>query len=458
MNTTNIEDSLSQAWGEDIASEGSLIGLRDTGRDLLTIKRILEWHALDIKSVDAAFSEAIRNFSTHLYWRCDGHAWKAVRFFLANKTYDAFCSVFISGSKIAIRLYEANYASYTVSSVSDSSYSVESELPLISSFAEKSKTNSQSVGSEKLIRLWNGRIYDSLEMIAKVRQLSNLNIIHADRLVVLEKAPLLNALDAMGDHATLVFEPEHPETFDARISPSSHYAQTINYPSRRWNVFSSEVENLARSIARTCSPSYGKFDAPAIFVSIDLEKRVFENQKTALKGALQGISAEIGKICVVINGMTGPDGGAGDGFMADVRKVEEEIVAAIIPIEATVDIINMFGWSLREKICATSGCDFFIAPKGNASLIPMMLGKPGVYYSSKTSMNTPGIFNRLSGDHVEVPGSFIEEIEDDLAIRKVAFGLDDGTRVSYRISESDFIKFVVEHFRQTALKDLGSEK
>jgi hypothetical protein len=426
-------------FSTDWIAECSLIGLMDHDRNLAAARRA-------IKSIfnNALASNCIGDIEAlvkHIpcaIWRVDGTQWMGIRF-LSVGTDGNYCVVTADRFKGKASIFKATESGLILVASSDleqptsGDYSVALTLHnfVYSSGIEK-------IGVHKSARLWNGRIYDSMEMMAKIRQLLDTNVISIDSVVDLETRPLLSPTDALGKYSNLVAYPPEKLDWEAKICPTHAYVRTLFYPHQHWSCFIPEMKATARNIVaskKACLEMEFK-----MFISFDLEKRKFQNQVEILALAIDSAKIDGLNICIYINGMTGPDGGADSPFYEDIRQEEIDLISDITERCGSFKYIHMFGWSLRRKLMHVSQCSLFIAPSGNASLIPMLLDIPGVFYASPAALKQLGVFSHFSDRSALIGEEHVRSLPKDLAMRKVSFGWDDGTRISYVMEPRGFLK------------------
>ncbi len=124
-----------------------------------------------------------------------------------------------------------------------------------------------------------------------------------------------------------------------------------------------------------------------IWVNLELEKRIWAEQETALPEIINKLCGQIlrknEKVGIVFNGMTGY---AGKDVAANLDKIiqkERKIANKMVKlIQHPVHLHTACGSTLAEKIALGSLCDFVIAPLGSASMVPsLLLDKPGIVYA-----------------------------------------------------------------------------
>jgi len=432
VNTTNIDAEAFLKSGE-LAALLTLIGIGSVEQSkqaehhiFSILKRNREQDKIELQ----CSREVINHFSPAFFWRRDPHEWRSLRALFADESGNVVCLRHQGGVTFVNHYKEDDLKHKSFSETQMENEDIACAKSLSQSIAQR---KIQGIKQRCAARLWNGRIFDSLEAISKIRQLSKGGISKFDDLVLLEKTPLLPANKAVADLELNVCDQTAGEDIDRFPSPFVHYTKSIAYPSKDYMAYIAEMKEMAHAIAREngrASPS--RPHGTSIFISYDLEKRVFKNQESEFRETLSYLSKRFGDVTLIVNGLTSGVGGPRE-FAHDIHRTEIEITKKVVEGLDRVTVLDMFGYTIEEKLRVVQWCDFYLAPKGNASLIPMLVDVPGIYYGSSTFMEGMRIFDFISKASERIDMSYIIEEDTDLAMRKVDFGNSDGTRVSYSL-------------------------
>lgn len=190
-------------------------------------------------------------------------------------------------------------------------------------------------------------------------------------------------------------------------------------------------------------------DADALYVSFELEKHQWLEQTQALATFLNRTHRQrIGFNRLLVNGMTSPWDGRPADFFETIEDVERGMITRLTNrLEFPLEVEWMFGRTFAEKLEATRGARFAVAPIGSASLIPNALGVPGVSYSNKDRIrwikwldhpNMKRIPPEILADRDDIPG--YGRMRDDRPV----------PRVSYSMHVGEFLRFANRHYRATS--------
>lgn len=175
----------------------------------------------------------------------------------------------------------------------------------------------------------------------------------------------------------------------------------------------------------------------SILISWELEKRVFVRQNEFLDYILSSSRNNFSSVNLFVNGMTGGvDGGA---INSQIDEAEAALTEKLVRKHAHVaEVVYMGGKSMQDKAALCASVDMFAAPLGTASIIPMMLGIPGIAYCS------PRFFSGYSwmkeGNTILIPSEKTWAVEGNPIDRPDWAAVDD-TGESYDI-DMDYLKSI----------------
>ena len=190
-------------------------------------------------------------------------------------------------------------------------------------------------------------------------------------------------------------------------------------------------------------------DADALFVSFELEKQQWLEQVPGIAGVLnRAHKTGTGFRRLLVNGMTAPWDGRPAGFFPPIEAAEREMIGRLEErLVAPVEVVWMFGWTFAEKLAATRGARFAVAPIGSASLMPNVMGVPGVAYSNRDRI---GWIRWLDNERMRrVPATMLNDREEVEGLGRLRANRAT-PRVSYSIRPADFVPFAMRHYRATA--------
>ncbi len=116
-----------------------------------------------------------------------------------------------------------------------------------------------------------------------------------------------------------------------------------------------------------------------LFISLELEKRVFVRQEEFFIRLINLINKYYDSINIYVNGMTGSTDGP-DSFPS-IKDKEMLIIDRIIGSK-NISVTHMHGMTIKEKCHAVNKIDYFSGPLGTGTMIPMYGGKVGTTYGS----------------------------------------------------------------------------
>jgi hypothetical protein len=183
-------------------------------------------------------------------------------------------------------------------------------------------------------------------------------------------------------------------------------------------------------------------DEFVLFVSFELEKRVWVEQTDTLSQLIEILLNCHATVGIIVNGMTGSIyGGYADKF-DKIRGIEAEIIRLWqVRFGDRVRVDHLSGLSLDRKISRAARAQFFVAPAGTAAVTALLAGIPGVCYSHRLLDETFKAQLRGFRNVAYVCGSSTTEARGVAGVHKYDWIAEDGQ--SYSIVPSQFLKEVL---------------
>lgn len=219
--------------------------------------------------------------------------------------------------------------------------------------------------------------------------------------------------------------------------PSGHHVRRIR------RNFQSEDREIFRAVFGELTPN-----ASHLFLTVEAEKRVWKEQDDAVPRLLSKLRSDVGApLTVIVNGMTAPFGGSAPDKFQSVFDFETTIVDTIrarSPADTT--FVRAFGLTIRQKLVLARSCAFSIGPVGSGSIVPIILGMPGISYHNKFFLDT----------YLPIDPTGVMRIDENNIVNCVdAVGIDPkfGAKqtTGYSIDASYFVEVALQHFRNVAM-------
>ncbi|MGK7870615.1 hypothetical protein [Falsiroseomonas sp. E2-1-a20] len=185
----------------------------------------------------------------------------------------------------------------------------------------------------------------------------------------------------------------------------------------------------------------------AIFLSLDLEKRVWIEQRAVLGSAIRKLKKCFNISTIYINGMTAPAKlDDCEDFFGEIKRLEEAFILDLCSEISGVDFVHLHGCSLGTKVSAARHCHYFISPLGSAALIPMCNGVPGISYGTESFVKTGvQLLPPSSAQVLLIPTENVRAIHDDLSAMKYKWSTNTPQGTSYSIDEAYFLRILDSH-------------
>lgn len=214
-----------------------------------------------------------------------------------------------------------------------------------------------------------------------------------------------------------------------------------------------DIENikcLLDAVIKKLNWDHGVEDRKSVFIALELEKRVWLEQKPVLVAALQELSRRYGFTHVYLNGMTAPPAlESAASFFEEVRGVEENFMRDILQDAPNVSVTHLHRATLSDKIKALLLCEYFIAPAGSASLLPIVCRVPGICFGlSDFLIVSKKLLPTQNGEVHVIDPKLAVPLSGDMSIQKYSWSTNTPQGRSYSISENEFMRIFRGHIQQ----------
>jgi hypothetical protein len=295
------------------------------------------------------------------------------------------------------------------------------------------------------------RIHDQLNVFSQIEHLGRDT--HPHLADILFEAPKIGFVEARHCMDLSRFgERRSFSTYDnlrAELTPELNLIRCVTLDHQA-GVTDAGFLRAFRSMAAECTatPSVREAGQVRIFYSIEAEKRGWIEQDETLQAFTRALAERHTRVTVFVNGMTAPLQGEPEGFFTDVRRLEEAFIDRLKAAVPGTEVVHLFGRTVAEKVCALRGLDFFLAPAGTASLIPLYLDVPGVMYGAPPLMDS---FSSLKHNPraLRLPKTLARSIDDHLGVRQYDWAKSAPHGLSYSIAADDLLPFALRHFDAT---------
>ena len=380
--------------------------------------------------VSSALREDIAAFKPTIFYRNDPGLWEFLCFMADTR--NSIISVHVDAADNAyLNLYVGDLKQRLSTRMNG-----DKEFPALKLFRDAvTAGHGAEIGKASVIALWVDRGFDAAKRIAQILYI-------AKRYGASFRAKIANRNHGnVFRHEDVMpfLEPplaiEGPDQWRKNISLDTNLIECLAGDGEAENEINREMRQLVRSLAAN-EPAHVTENENACFkilVSLELEKRIFTNQDIFISTLLSRLSERHGNILLVVNGMTGFEDRIEDEF-GDIKQVERQLVEQVCAKLSNVSVKFMHGKTFREKAGAYKQLDFFAAPIGTAALIPQILGIPGVVFGSAAMLKHYSWFNDITESRAVLSNpDWSQPVATDEAMRKYAWGWDDGSRLSYAI-------------------------
>jgi|GEM_PF-4593646 len=212
--------------------------------------------------------------------------------------------------------------------------------------------------------------------------------------------------------------------------------QCIRLPFKNWrDIYRDRFMEYVGERSRLCEARVWKDKRYQIFISIELEKRRWQEQEEALCLFLHRLHEKCGPLRVLINGLTAPFGAPLPATYDGLRQEEHGIIDKIKINLGSCDIEfhSLFGRALDQKINDIRGSDCFFAPLGSACVVPAYMNIHGVAYGTKDFVaENKWLFAGLDRIKILDP-SLVTRVQDDLSIMKFPWARAGSSGDSYSL-------------------------
>lgn len=203
---------------------------------------------------------------------------------------------------------------------------------------------------------------------------------------------------------------------------------------------------------------YGRstIDISKIFITLEVEKRIWAEQVSGIGKFLQRAREHIGQpLNVYINGMTATVNGNQIENFDKIRLAENSIVHELTEIAPPDTIVRRgFGKTIQEKIEDCKNYGFYIGPFGSSAVVPTVLGIPGINYQNKFFINRRSKRMMLNLKYViKVDAKYINNLSGHHGVEPI-FQREKGNEssmslcsVGYSINADIFEKLAFDHYR-----------
>ncbi|MBL6456381.1 hypothetical protein JMJ55_13690 [Belnapia sp. T6] len=248
--------------------------------------------------------------------------------------------------------------------------------------------------------LGNGRPVDQSTVLARLdRVLAEVEVAPA---LAIRQDPRTAFLDprllpAIAAHPDTGFE-TGPALRAAAMAGGGSVAEAMYVPDSGWEEQNLAARRLCDALLATTPPVPPDPDELRLFVSLDLEKRVWVEQEEGFLALFQALRPRAPRLAVFLNGMTGVIGEQGpealDAAFPAIAGRERAIMARWQDAMGEGFALHFLnGRDIASKVAAIRGCDAFAAPGGTAAFIATLAGLPGLFWSH------PALFGHFASQH-----------------------------------------------------------
>lgn len=205
------------------------------------------------------------------------------------------------------------------------------------------------------------------------------------------------------------------------------------------NLIDSEDLDLLHQVYRPQAiPDYSR-----IFITLEVEKRIWREQEDALGKFLTRARTDLGRpLTVYINGMGASVNGSTGGDFGDIEEAETQAVERLAQrAPGDTQFLRGFGKTIDTKIEECRNYGFFLGPLGTSSLVPIIMDLPGITYHNRFFIDSNTMFQ---GHQVTRLG--IEHIRNLDGFSGIAPKFDDKQNVGYSIDADFFAETAMTHF------------
>jgi hypothetical protein len=315
----------------------------------------------------------------------------------------------------------------------------------------------EDVGQEKYFALWVNRGYDTLLRISQIRVLrEKYQKEFTPRLALRERGNMFEAADVL-PFVSQVEKVAEPANWREQLGLRGQLIEFIEISGELAVDNHPNMIDLIRQMS-ACESEFldAKTAAGSIvlLVSLDFEKRQFMEQEALIKRMIAYLSLRGKRIVLIVNGMTGMVD-APDDF-PQVCAAEAQIIARIVGHRPGLDVIHMHNRTFTEKAALYRHVDYFLAPLGNASIIPQALDLPGIMYGPPGMLASFGwICEAIPSRATLIDRSWSSIIDVDAALTNYDWGHDDGSRNSYRIDLEKLSALAVRQIDRALRRKFG---
>lgn len=252
--------------------------------------------------------------------------------------------------------------------------------------------------------LGNGRPVDQSTVLARLdRVLAEVEVSPA---LAIRQDPRTAFLDpallpAIAAHPDTGFE-TGPALRAAAMATGGSVAEALYLPDSGWEEQHHGARRLRDALLAATPPVPPDTEELRLFVSLDLEKRVWVEQEAGFLALFRALRPRAPRLTVFLNGMTGVIGEQAPEALAAafpaIAGRERAIMARwqeAMGEGLTLRFLN--GCDIPGKVAAIRGCDAFAAPGGTAAFIATLAGLPGLFWSH------PALADHVASQHGGFP-------------------------------------------------------
>ncbi|TCZ58755.1 hypothetical protein [Roseicella aquatilis] len=199
------------------------------------------------------------------------------------------------------------------------------------------------------------------------------------------------------------YSPRERDVRAEALKTGASLIEAFYMPDTGWTEQNDALQHLKLCIARHGLSAAAHRDGELrVFVSLELEKRVWTEQVEGFLALFAALRERAEKVVVLVNGMTGVIfEKEAQKLMANFDRVTSEEKKVISYWQNKLGLAFSFeylgGCSFYEKVNRIAACDFFVAPGGTAALLALLAGVPGVYYSHpELQQNFSGMLGKFA--------------------------------------------------------------
>lgn len=442
LNTSEIVNKFSRVFGgTDFENSQHIYGCLSSVLEFVSVKP----STLRLGSIEA-LQEILQSFDwgKALFLRKDPHSWIVRiilrgpdgRYLFVRATLWTICVLQgPDAPAIVVSEFQADGAKLAEEAAKD----LQQLLALL-------RARNPSAPKEVRIAFLSERVYDSLQAVqhfqtarAAWKDIENLEIIVVPEVSIAGSEIVAQALD----HPVILVD--KTQLAALQTDPDTDFIASFDW---HWSSKSTAtIENLTRMLRGLKIAPSEKTGGKRLFLSLELEKRIWVEQFEVLLSAVEFLKTEYGFDTVIINGMTAPEGLPKEQpFFEEIARREDDFARDLQGKVSGVAVETTRRMTLKQKISHITSCSYFIAPAGSAALLPILCDVPGICFGTKDFLRAalhllPEDRNRFNVlDPAEV-----QLVSGELSVQRYTWAANTPQGQSYSIAPAFFAANLAVH-------------